>query len=273
MRFARLYNEVMWKPWLIMPDAHATIRVLLESKIAGNDAQTDFFGEPLPEMSVDNGIATIPIKGTILKGAGKIEKACGAVSTNDIAKNLYAALADESVGGIILDIDSPGGTVGGVAELGELIAKANKQKRVIAFTDGMMASAAYWLGAAADEIVATSTAEVGSIGVYLPWVDQTEAYAMEGLKVDLIKNTDSPLKGAGYPGTSLSPEQRADLQASVDDIGLMFKSFIRSARPAVKEEAMRGQTMMGRKAYDMGLVDGIGEMAEAIDQAQLTPKA
>jgi len=164
---------------------------------------------------------------------------------------------------ILLDVDSPGGVVGGVPELADLIADVDETKRVTAFTEGQMCSAAYWLACGAREIIATPSSEVGSIGVYMPWMDSTAAFAAQGVKVEVIKNTGGTFKGMGMPGTSLTDDQRAHLQDRVDEIFGMFADHV-TANRHTSTEAMRGQTFMGKSAKKAGLVDRVGSYQTAV---------
>lgn len=273
MQLERILRAVHSEPWLITPRAHSAIKTLLENKLSASadaimasipiDMEEDDGGMPTPQMP--EGVAYIPVMGVIGKRMSMIEKMCmGGVDCLDVADMIEECVADPKIRAILLHIDSPGGTVGGVPELGNTIASASMRKPCLAYADGLCASAAYWLAAGASAIWATPSAEVGSIGVYLPWVDETQALAMQGIKVDLIKNADSPLKGAGYPGTALSPEQRADWQAGVDHIGANFKSHIRMNRPQVKDEALTGTTFFPDEAQALGLIDGVGTLQQAL---------
>ena len=134
-----------------------------------------------------------------------------------------------------------------------MVARSNK--KTIAFTDTEAASAAYWIGSAADRFVATPSATVGSIGVYMAIPDYSKAFEMQGVKMDVIKS--GSLKGAGIPGTSLTDAQRADLQAQVEAIHADFKANVRSKRSLVKDEDMEGQVFSGRQAAGKGLVTGL----------------
>ena len=115
-------------------------------------------------------------------------------------------MANPNVQRIVLDIDSPGGTVAGTPEAAAQIAAANKVKRVDAWTGNLMCSAAYYLAAGCRGVYAAPSATVGSIGVYLPVVDRSEMYKAMGVKVDIIKS--GKYKGMGFPGTSLTDDQR-----------------------------------------------------------------
>jgi signal peptide peptidase SppA len=268
MKFARIFQAVHFQPWLITSRGHASVRELLERRLEFtplSDRPTqDVFGNELPVMQIQDGIAIIPINGVIGKGLGSLEKSCGAVGVEDVSADIQAAVMDKSVKAILLDISSPGGTVGGVPNLADLIAEATKYKKVIAYSDSEMASAAYWLASSANLIYADMVSDVGSIGVYIPWVDQSAAFAMEGYKVDLIKNAGGKYKGMGYPGTSLTPEQRDQMQKSVDQIFSMFQGHVLMNRPKIKEEAMQGQTFLGDEALSVGLIDGVATREEVM---------
>jgi signal peptide peptidase SppA len=274
MKLQDLIQQIYYEPSLITPAGHASIRRIVECHLAGTrelfearEPGQNICGDKVEvaQMVIDEqGIAHIPIGGAIGKNLTPFDRGRGAVDVNDVSAELRQAEGSSRVRGIILDFDSPGGMVAGTPELAKEIERVKKP--IYAFTDGMMASAAYWLGSASDGIFSTLTASVGSIGVYIPWIDQTKAFEMEGLKVELIKA--GKLKGMGFPGTELTAEQRAFLQERVDEIYSMFKSHVVAHRPGVKDESMQGQTFMGTQAYGRGLVDAIvrdkGEVAALI---------
>jgi signal peptide peptidase SppA len=266
MKFPRIIQAVYWQPWLITPQAHAAVRALLENRLSEGyragmfDLEDD--DEPQDAYTVRDGVAVIPVEGAILRKASALERMCGAVGTEQIEEALLEAEADSKVAGIVLDVDSPGGTVGGVPEIGNLL--VNCRKTVVAYTAGQMCSAAYWLAAGADKIVASPSAEVGSIGVYLPWIDQTIRYALAGYKVDIIRNDGADLKGMGYPGTSLTPEQREHLQAGVNEIAAMFHSHVKAHRGNISDDTMRGQAFLADDAMNRGLIDDTGSLTDAI---------
>jgi len=271
MKLERIIRKITAEPWLITRAGHATIVQLIESKLgesiegfsqpgepsAARPAK-DLFGDPIEQMEFDprSRTATIPIKGVIGAGLGRFEKACGACDTMDVAEDMdNAAMAGAKR--IILNIDSPGGTVGGVPELAEKISSMQKDGlAVFSFTSGLMASAAYWIGSSAmGGIYATASAEIGSIGVYQPFIDQGRRFSAMGYNVELFKS--GKYKGMGYPGTSLTDEQRALLQAQVNDIYGKFTAHVLRHRSRVPGEAMQGQTFMADKAQKNALIDGI----------------
>lgn len=266
MKLQRIIEAVYHRPWLITESGHASIRALLDSKLAESfprEGEDWWSGkkEDLPGMQIDGGVAVVPVYGVLGQKLSGIEKSCGAVDVRDLSRELSIADGRQDVKGILMDFDSPGGMVGGIPELAEQIDAIDKP--VFAFTDSLMASAAYWLGSSADLVLATKTADVGSIGVYMPWVDSSERYKQAGLKVDVVRA--GRYKGMGLPGTSLSQEQRQLLQDQVDDIYGMFTGHVRQMRGAVDSETMQGQTFMAKDAAERNLIDAlVKDRSEAI---------
>jgi signal peptide peptidase SppA len=260
MKFQHILQKVYHEPWLITPGAHAAIAALVESRIVNSQPRseregTDICGDKveIQQMEISDGIAHIPIGGVIGIKLSAFEKGAGAVDVRDVMDELEEAEERSDVRAIILDIDSPGGMVSGTPELADRIARV--EKPVFAFTDGLMASAAYWLAASADHIFATSSAEIGSIGVYIPWIDQSKRYEDAGLKVKVFRA--GKFKGMGYPGTSLTEDQEELLQSRVNEIANDFYSYVMGQRPDVDEETMQGQTFGGKHAVKNGLIDGL----------------
>lgn len=213
----------------------------------------------------DDGIATIRADGVISKGASAFEKSCyGGVGPQDITASLGVAMDDNRVRGIVLAMTSPGGTVGGVPEAAEYISQIQEanDKPVFAFADDLCCSAAYWMASGAGAIYTTRVGNIGSIGVYMPWMDQTARAAFEGVRVQMIK--DGKFKGEGYPGTPLTREQEDLLQARVNAIGKMFRDHVSAHRPSIAREDMEGQSYMGSDAVDLGFADDVADSVAAV---------
>jgi signal peptide peptidase SppA len=273
MKLTWLIHQLYHEPALITPEAHSSIRQLLEARLDDAIAfdpeaakrQGEYCGKKvdLPSMEVIDGIAHIPIGGAIGAKLSGFAKAIGAVDSQDVARDVAEAEADPRVKAILFDIDSPGGMVTGTAELADLVAAAKKP--TAAFTDGMMASAAYWIGSATGAVYATRSAQLGSIGVYLPVMDMKGYYEQMGVKIELIKG--GKLKGIGYPGTSLSDTAREFLQNRVNQLYAEFKTHVRAMRgPGIAEETMQGQTFYGPESVSRGLADAlVRSKADAVE--------
>ena len=129
----------------------------------------------------------------------------------------------------------------------------------------MCCSAAYWLASQADQIFSTSSAQMGSVGVYLALLDQSTRLANMGLKVNLIK--DGNLKAAGSGLQPLTDEERAHFQAQVSQIGAEFRLAVNSKRPSVSKDTMQGQSFFGGRNVDLGLSDAtVADLDEALAQ-------
>jgi signal peptide peptidase SppA len=263
--YAQLIQAVYHEPALITPGAHASIRQLLESRLGQSALEPAAERKPgegpcgekvqVDQASVDDdGIAHIPVGGALGQGLKPFDRGEGAVDTLDLRAELSQFAADKKVRAAILDIDSPGGMVLGTPETAEAIARFRDSKGIYAFTRGMIASAAYWLAASTNGIYATPSSSVGSIGTLVTFFDLTKMADMKGIKVEVIKS--GKFKGMGTPGTALNDEQRAHLQARVDQISAQFKAHVLANRD-VPDDAMQGQMHLASDALKLGLIDGI----------------
>lgn len=243
------------EPMLIEPSKAQDFAAYAE-KFGFSDMLAQIFGvAPVPY--IQNGVGIVPIAGPIGKGISPLEKMMGAVDVNDISAAVDLFAADPAVEKIAFHVSSPGGTVTGVEELANKIRDLSKP--TMAYTDTEMASAAYWLGSQADRVVASPSATVGSVGVYMAIPDMSKLYESSGVRMVVIKSSGSPLKGAGIEGTSLSDEQVADLQSGVDAIHEDFKAAVRAKRAMVADSALRGQVFSGKQAAAQGLVTGLAD--------------
>lgn len=274
-RLVHVLNAVFCEPWLIRAEMHQQIQQIVLDHATGQAHEPGgrAFEFTMPELGqqddlrvTENGVAVIGLSGVIGKRVGALEKSSGVTDVDDVTAALQIAAASDEVKGIVLDVDSPGGTVTGVPELAATVRQVSDQKRVVAFTDTMACSAAYWIASQAYSIVAAPSACLGSIGVYLPVLDQSRAFELRGLHQDLIKA--GRYKGLGIPGTSLTEEQRELLQDRVDFIHSEFKAAVRSGRGVdISDEYMQGQDLFGKQAAEVGLADVTGDLETAIEWA------
>jgi signal peptide peptidase SppA len=216
--------------------------------------------EMAPKMSIDDdGIATVPVQGTLARKPSLWEMMTGAVEDTDSIRGLIdQAAASSDIRGILLSVDSPGGFFQGGPELAASVRDARQVKPVVAHVSGMGASLAYLVASQADAIVASPSASVGSIGVIGMHADMTGLYERFGIKLEVFRNTTGTLKAAGAFGTSLTDEQRAHIQTGMDSLYKTFVDTVKTARPQVKTDSMKGQTFMGDQAADLGLIDWSG---------------
>ena len=257
-----ILHALHYQPWLITPEAHAAMLRAL--------GRTEFFRDDTPQppepelLSVEGGVGIVTVHGALMKRPDFFARLfLGATDMEAVSEALAAARDREDVQAVFMDIDSPGGTVNGTPELAALVADVSKAKYTYAFTDGQMCSAAYWIASQADAIFATPSARVGSIGVLMPMLDESKAFEQAGLKVELF--AAGKFKSIGVAGTSLTDEQRAWLQAQIDETYADFKAAVLARGRRITPDVMEGQCFSGRKASYNSLTSGVvGGRAEAL---------
>ena len=203
------------------------------------------------------GIAVIPIHGSLVKRALGMDAASGLTSYSEIAAMLDAALADPQVRGILLDIDSPGGEASGSFELARRVRDIAAQKPVWAVANDAAYSAAYALAASAQRLFVTETGGVGSIGVIALHVDQSVKDAKDGYRFTAI--TAGAHKNDYSPHEPLSDTARTELQGEVDRLYTLFTDHVAAMRGldigAVR--ATEAGLFFGNQAVTQGLADGV----------------
>lgn len=220
-----------------------------------------------PKADLVGNLAVIPIFGALAQRPDPWEQASGMVEDTSAIRSLVDQTASNpEVGGIMLNFDSPGGFYTGGPELSDAIKSAGKRKPVMAWTGGQMASLAYLAASQATSIVASRSAQVGSIGVYVTLWDVSKLFENAGVKVELFKNAEGTIKAAGLPGTSLTDQQRQHFQDRAQALFGEFRRTVLSARPDVPDSAMQGQTFGGAEAKKVGLVDAVGDFGFAMGQ-------
>jgi len=208
-------------------------------------------------FQVIGNIAVIPIKGTLINYDAWWVEFFGFASYARIQRQMAEALEDENISRIVLHIDSPGGEVTGIDDTADMIRQVNAQKPVIAYSNGMMASAAYWLGSVAEKIYISQTAEVGSIGVWTMHSDYTKFFEDQGIKNTVIR--DGEHKALGLPYEELSEEAREIWQAQIKQLREIFAEEVAKARnlPVDAIIETKSETFIGEKAVTNGFADGI----------------
>ncbi len=190
----------------------------------------------------------------------------GVITGNQRLADLMQRVGDSgSVSGVVISINSPGGTTTGSEELYRNIRRLAEKKPVVTFVDGTAASGGYITAIATDYIVARETSLVGSIGVLFQYPDLSGLMGQVGVKLEEIKST--PLKAEPSPFKPTSPEARAAIQTVVNDTYDWFKTLVRERRRLNESElatASSGQVFSGRQAVPLKLVDRIGSERDAV---------
>jgi len=250
-----LLNGLNGREALLIDPAKANDHRVLAEKFGFTDMLAQLFGEVPKAYIAEDGTGVIPIAGVIGKSLSPLEKMTGAVDVSDIADTIDEYCMNPQVTRIAFQVSSPGGTVTGVEELANKV--RNIAKPTMSYTDTEMASAAYWVAAAADKVVASPSSTVGSVGVYMVVADYSEAAKAEGIKMIVIKAGQH--KAIGVPGAEVTDAHQAHLQEGVDEIHADFKAAVLKTRKMVKAEDMEGQVFSGKQAAQRGLVTGLAD--------------
>lgn len=209
----------------------------------------------------DAKVRVIPLVGAIANRAQSM-----GMGATEFAAAVRDAADDPRVSGIVLDVDSPGGTVTGVPEAAEAVFSVRGQKPITAYVSGMMASAGYWIGAAADEIIATKSSETGSIGVFATHEDWSAALEAEGVVITEI--AAGKYKTEGAPWKPLDAEADEFLRTRVAEVYGWFVDDVARFRgdtaANVRKGYGEGRVLGARQAKAAGLIDRVGTMDDAI---------
>ena len=222
---------------------------------------------PPPEGTRNGAVAVLPMFGVLRNRTNLLAEMSGGTSVEMLSKQFASLVADPNVSAIVLDIDSPGGSVAGIPEFAAQIAAARDVKPVVAVANTLAASAAYWLGSAASEFVATASAEVGSIGALMVHEDVSAQDAMLGVKTTII--SAGKFKTEGNPYEALSDEAHASLQARVDEAYGQFTADVAKYR-GVDASAVRGaqygdgRVLSAKNALKSGMIDRIATLDETV---------
>lgn len=273
---SRLLDYVEATPWALEAGVYARLVQVIQRHAAGGAVADSELAEitaarearaerQMPSGYVrQNGVGVVPISGVLARHARQVNGSSQprGTSLEQVRSDFGAALADPQAHSIMLAIDSPGGSVDGLAELADEIRNARGAKPIVAHVAGTGASAAYWLAAQADEVYATRSSRVGSIGVIAAVVDNHRNLEQQGLDVKVI--TSAPAKAAGAPGKTLSIEDLATLKSEVGAWHELFVEAVAAGRGLDIEAAAAlgdGRVHFAPAAQALGLIDGIATEA------------
>ena len=258
-KFSHLSSLVFNKPLMVTQDYAETIAVVLSDRlnldVEGLQIKSD--AKDQRAATTNKGVAVIPIVGSVSHRSTGIEAMSGMTSYTTLQKQFEAAFNDPNVGSILMDIDSPGGSVAGAFDFRDYLMSKKGTKPVYALARDAMCSAAYLIGSTADKVYATQTARVGSIGVVAMHTDASGKMEKEGLKPTFI--SAGKFKTAGNPYEKLEGDKLKYLQDSVDESYDMFINAVADARGIDKKTIRDTEARVygGKKAVEIGLADGI----------------
>lgn len=221
-------------------------------------------GRRYKSYRVENGIAVLPVTGTLVHKFGYMQPVSGMTGYDGIISRLQAAVDDPDVKGVLLDIDSPGGEVAGAFDTSDLIARMRDKKPIWALANDMACSAGYLLASACSNRLITQTGVVGSVGVVVAHRSVEKALNEAGIDITLIYS--GAHKVDGNPYEKLPEDVRAEIQAKIDDNRVMFADKVAgytglSSKAVMATEAA---TYEGEEAVKIGFANQVVNYADAV---------
>jgi len=269
----RVAARIFGSPLLIQPDKLDAIMAVLRPRFLGQHAKSDpiaAFGASREHHDDDrltrleNGVAVIQIVGTLVAAPSGVHPVSGMTSYGQIADAVTAAVEDDTVSAILLEIDSPGGEANGVFDLADMIFKARGSKPIWSVANEMALSAAYAIASATDRIILPRTASVGSVGVVSVHIDESGADKNAGLAFSYI--FAGAKKVDGNPHAPLSKRARGDIQDKIDTVFTIFsESVARGRRLSIEAvTATEAGVFLGADAVGTGFADEIATFDDAL---------
>ena len=245
--------------WKAQEPTKAAAVTIHAGKIVIDPTSSADFPKVLYSVTND-GLAVVSIEGPMMKMDSKF----GGANTMRARRALRSLAADPDVIGAMMYFDTPGGHVAGTLELANEITATRKFKTVHGHADDLIASAGMWVGSACERLSINAIGEAGSIGVVGVIEDWSKAYEAAGVTVHILST--GAFKGAFTPGTTVTPEQLAYLQKTVDDINQFFLDAVQKGRGINAKklaEIADGRVFIASEAKALGLVDEV----ESFDQS------
>jgi signal peptide peptidase SppA len=247
----------------------AGFELVMSAEVKANDMKAQgktLEGFKLPPLYERQGsVGVVPVKGPLVAGEAGFMRLFGVTGYNDIRAGLLEAINDKNVKSILLDINSPGGSVNGTSDTAKFIQSISAIKPVTAFADNA-ASAGYWLASAASHITAAETAIVGSIGVLRIHTEYSAALEKEGIKKTILRK--GKYKALANPIEPLNADAIAEIDGQLEDLYKSFVTTVASNRDTTYEIAdakmAQGREFLGKRGLEAGLIDKIGSYEEAL---------
>lgn len=278
--YSRILRAAHSIPWGIELSKLEAVMAFLELKASGGSADADVLAgiradnlaaearAGAMQASSPGMIAVLPLFGIISHRASMVGDVSGprGTSIDKFTAQFRQAAADPNIARIVIVCDSPGGTVNGVQELADEIFRARSKKPITAVADGQMASAAYWLCASATEVVCSTSATVGAIGIFSAYEDVSAALEQQGIKVTLIRAGKYKAEASGVE--PLTDDAQAAMQSMVDDYYTMFVNSVARGRGVKASDVVNGFAqgrMAGAKqSVTLGLCDRIATVDQVL---------
>ena len=273
--------DFLCSPWAILPDRLVEMQAIYATHLRGDKIDVEAIearlGRPLASEQQeyelrDGGVAVLSIAGVISPKANIMTRISGGASAQMLQKQVESMAADPRVRAVVLDLDTPGGSVLGIPALAAAVRALADAKPTVSVSTGMMASAGYWIGSAAGSVyISGLTDYVGSIGVVA-----THSYNPRNAGAQTTEITAGRYKRMASDNAPLTAEGKAYIQAQVDEIYRVFVDAVAQNRRVSAEDVIAnmadGRIFIGQQAIDAGLVDGVSTVDAMVERLADAPE-
>lgn len=270
--YRHVAEAVFDQPWAITESKLREIAAFVAAVQRGFTMPASFEAAAPGRVSRRPGaVAVLPLYGTISQRVNMLTEFSGGTSTQMFASAFRQVMADEQIKAVVIDVDSPGGSVYGIEELGREIYEARGGKPIVAVANSLAASAGYWLASQADELVVTPSAEVGSIGVVSVHMDESRMLDAAGITPTVI--TTAKYKAENSPYQPLSADAKADIEQRMGYYHGLFVAAVARGRgvsaDVVREQFGQGRVVPAPQAVKLRMADRVATLDQTI--ARLNP--
>ncbi len=282
MRYSAIVRAVFGSVWAIQPEKLEAIAAFVTMKASGESAPPQVVSAIRAENAISaarvrslsadkpGSVMVLPLYGIInQRYAGDFSGPSG-TSVQEFTQQFRQAMNDPNVKAIVIDVDSPGGTVSGVDELATEIYNARKQgtKKITAVSNCLCASAAYYIASQANEVCVSPSSLTGSIGVYQLHEDDSTALENLGVKYTFISAGKYKVEGNNFQ--PLDDEARTAMQGVVDDFYSMFTKAVARGRGVALKAVLggfgQGRVLTAQDAVKQGLADRVATFDEVLSK-------
>jgi signal peptide peptidase SppA len=278
-RYPHVFKTLMERPWAIQAEMLSMMVDIVRFRVQGGRMSKDEISAVLEAAAADNperrsdgsfdvgSVRVIPVYGVISQRMGLMSMVSGGTSLDVLRGQVRGALADQGISAVVLQFDSPGGSVDGLTEFAaELRGLRDGPKPIVGIADSLAASAAYWLLCQCTEAIVTPSGSVGSVGVFAAHEDQSAAEEMAGIKTTLV--AAGPFKTEGNPHEPLSDDARTTIQGYVDAYYGMFTKDVAAGRGTTAALVVAnyggGREVLAQDALKAGMVDRVDTLENTV---------